>query len=61
MLIANSPLTKFELSGAAAAVVLLYKLIGVKPEAAIFIPYKTLSLLLTVGWLAQILTRLFHA
>lgn len=58
MLIASSPATKLPAVGAAAGVELWYKLIGVKPEAAIFIPYKTLSLLLTVDWLVQILRHL---
>jgi hypothetical protein len=38
VLSANSPATKLAASGAAKAVELWYKLIGVYPEAAIFIP-----------------------
>jgi hypothetical protein len=38
VLIANSPAAKLAASGTAKAVELLYNLIGVNPEAAIFIP-----------------------
>jgi hypothetical protein len=48
MLIANSPLAKLALSGTAAAVLLRYRLIGVKPDAAMFIPYLLFQLIVAV-------------